>query len=372
MSTSPNMVNLVLSGGGIRGIAYAGVFESAKNYKIKIGNISGVSSGSIAGAYLAAGYDHKAILGLLNNFNFGNLKIEELHNYVPAVQRLYEYSQTTKAKPDDVIDRFLQVPAVVGYRDDEPIDFDNRGIFQNIILYSKLGCLYDGDALEEWVYGNLKRAGVKTFADVRSNITDTVNPKGYKVRMTAVDADRKRILVLPDDLAFYGYDPDKFEVARAIRMSCSVPFAFKPVEIQSEVNGYKRVFHIVDGGVLDNFPVWLHDRTSKIPTVGFRLLGSHQKKLLSLDTPLSIYKSLVMKSHDIGLPKQKYFVDYVGDIYCQNVGFLDMNLDDEQKKYLYSRGKNSADLIFPMVKKRFGKSKKYNICPKCGRRKFYR
>jgi len=46
------------------------------------------------------------------------------------------------------------------------------------------------------VYKTLKRKGIKTFADLRGGRTDRTNPNGYKVRMTAVDANRGRIVVL--------------------------------------------------------------------------------------------------------------------------------------------------------------------------------
>ena len=49
-------VNLVLGGGGIKGIAYVGMLESAEKKGISFKNISGVSAGAIAGACFGAGY----------------------------------------------------------------------------------------------------------------------------------------------------------------------------------------------------------------------------------------------------------------------------------------------------------------------------
>jgi len=40
--------------------------------------------------------------------------------------------------------------------------------------------------------------------------------------MTAVDANRGRIVVLPDDISYYGIDPDRLEVAKAVRMTEAV------------------------------------------------------------------------------------------------------------------------------------------------------
>jgi NTE family protein len=337
--------NLVLSGGGIRGIAYAGVFTSAEYNKVKFRNIAGVSAGSIAGSLAAAGYNAREILKLMETCEFGDFKITEVSKKIPAVMRLYDYSRYSKVAPQELIDRFLQVPSFTNYSGRNLIDFENRGLFSNIITYSKEGCLFDGDSLEEWVYKCLKARGVETFEDLKSGAKDKVNPNGYNMRMTAVDADRKKIIVLPDDLAYYGYDPDKFKVATAVRMSCSVPFAFKPVVLVSNNQKTRRTYHIVDGGVLDNFPSWIIEDTKVLPTVGFKLNGG-PKKILSLDTPLSIYKSLLMAVHDVGLPSEKKEPQFLGEVDCSSVGFLDMDLDDEQKRILIINGRAIGDRVF--------------------------
>jgi NTE family protein len=50
-------VGIVLSGGGIRGIAHLGVLKALINAGIKFSHISGTSAGSIVGAFYAAGID---------------------------------------------------------------------------------------------------------------------------------------------------------------------------------------------------------------------------------------------------------------------------------------------------------------------------
>lgn len=50
-------VGLVLSGGGIRGIAHLGVLKALKKTGIQISQITGTSAGSIAGSLYAAGVD---------------------------------------------------------------------------------------------------------------------------------------------------------------------------------------------------------------------------------------------------------------------------------------------------------------------------
>lgn len=50
-------IGIVLSGGGIRGIAHLGVLKALKNTGIKFDHIVGTSAGSIAGSFYAAGID---------------------------------------------------------------------------------------------------------------------------------------------------------------------------------------------------------------------------------------------------------------------------------------------------------------------------
>lgn len=50
-------VGIVLSGGGIRGIAHLGVLKAFINAGIQFSHISGTSAGSIAGAFYASGID---------------------------------------------------------------------------------------------------------------------------------------------------------------------------------------------------------------------------------------------------------------------------------------------------------------------------
>lgn len=50
-------IGIVLSGGGIRGIAHLGVLKAFINAGITFSHISGTSAGSIAGAFYAAGID---------------------------------------------------------------------------------------------------------------------------------------------------------------------------------------------------------------------------------------------------------------------------------------------------------------------------
>ena len=341
--------NLVLGGGGIKGIAYMGLLEEAEKRGIYFRSISGVSAGAIAGACIAAGYRSKELKKEFYEFELGKLNVDKLAEKVPVVQRYIEFCTNTRYENKSIYN-FLNLQHGEFTRKDEDYNFDNdfsfyRGnFFKNIIKFSKQGCLYDGDLLEEWIFKLLAKKGIKTFADLRGGTIDFANPMGYKVRMTAVDAKRARVIVLPDDMAYYGLDPDKLEVAKAVRMSSSVPFAFKPVEFYTNKGGKTKKHYIIDGGVLDNLPLWTIAPSLRRPLIACRLNGGNQKKV-PFD-PLNILKGFITAIHDIGVPRYGVRNCWFIPINTSKVSFLDFNLSDEDKEYLFNSGKKAAAPVF--------------------------
>lgn len=337
-------INMVLGGGGVKGIAYIGMFDAFRRRGYIPGNIAGVSAGALAGSLAAAGYDAAGMWRAMERFDFEKIQIDKLHDKVPVVKRYLDYARINKNRGEADLLRFLNINRNAA----KPFSADSyrSGILKGIITYCNEGCLFDGDLLEEWIGRTLAGKGIRTFADLRGGKADAMNPHGYKIRMTGVDCTRVKVVTLPDDLEFYGVNPDNFEVAKAVRISTSVPFAFRPVEIGRNEGGRTRMYSLVDGGVLDSFPDWLHECTAA-PTVGFRLnAGEH--KLLSLDMPLAILKGLISAVHDIGVPQKnpasnsskKFYI--VGGINTTKVDFLDFNLKNDEKKYLLNAGKQAA------------------------------
>ncbi len=67
---SAKRIGLVLSGGGIRGIAHLGVLKALNDAGIRFCHIAGTSAGSIAGALFAEGHDPKTIFDLFVKLKF--------------------------------------------------------------------------------------------------------------------------------------------------------------------------------------------------------------------------------------------------------------------------------------------------------------
>ena len=344
MRSSGKITNVALGGGGVKGIAYIGAFDVMEKRGYIPGNMAGVSAGSLAGGFAAAGYDAAGMWNAMGKFDFDKIQVGKLKERVPVIDRFMNYAADHRETDINGIIPFF----ASGSKGANPADINSEkpGILKSIVTYSKEGCLFDGDLLEEWISKTLAAKGIRTFGDLRSGKADSLNPRGYKIRMTGVDCNRVKIVTLPDDAAFYGIDPDKFEVAKAIRISTAVPFAFKPVELAKSDEGKRKVYNLVDGGVLDSFPGWL--LPENVRGLGYKL-NAGENKIFSLDTPLSILKGLISAVHDIGgkaKPDSESFTHLaMGEIDTRKVGFLDFSLSAEDKLYLYNSGKTAAEKL---------------------------
>lgn len=225
----------VFRGGGVKGLALAGALcgfaEHATKPVRRWRSVAGASAGAIIACCLATGHDAGDLLELLRRTRFAE---------------------------------FADVPLR-----SRPLGFGR------LLLRRAMA---PGTAFERWFDDVL---GGATFAAVRRPAEPT---EPWWLKLVAVDVTAGRLLVLPGDLAIYRdprtgrpIEPDDFPIARAARMSMSIPYFFDPVELQ-DVQG--RQCLIVDGGTLSNFPVWLWDVDPKVtgrdpvrPTFGFTLTG---------------------------------------------------------------------------------------------------
>jgi len=356
MNINYNPLNLVLSGGGIKGIAFVGAYEELERRFRKFGNIAGVSAGALVGALIGAGYNSRELIKILKEFDFSILKIrsgELLNNSLSRrIRKLLEERNTVSDSEIEALLYMQDYPELQKLNRYKDEFLGKRGNFlSNLIAFSQENAFLDGELLERWVAQLLANKGIYTFSDFRGGIADKVNPRGYKVRMTAVDANAGKVIVLPDDVAFYNIDPDKFSVARAVRMSTSIPFVFRPCVLMKKENNHLRQHYIIDGGVLDNFPVWLIDSYQQ-NIIGLKLEGKEPKELQHVENML---KKLLASSHDIGVPKNAYNIDNIAHINTGNISFLDFDISQEDMQFLYEQGKIAVQkLLISMYKKSKG------------------
>lgn len=234
--------DLVLEGGGVKGIALSGAAATLSRAGYSFPRVAGTSAGAVVGAFLVA-----------------------LQRAGEPVERLEEVARTLdyrKLRDRGAVGR--SVGPLARLVDGFSLAFD--------------GGVFEGDYLRSWVRGALGDLGVRTFGDLRQHDPASSLPEAYRYSLvvTASDVSRKRFVRLPWDYPLYGLDPDEQEVADAVRASASIPFFFEPVTLRAtSTEARAQVSTLVDGGVLSNFPIAVFDRTDdrppRWPTFGVRL-----------------------------------------------------------------------------------------------------
>ncbi|MBP1989065.1 patatin-like phospholipase family protein [Paenibacillus eucommiae] len=297
-------INGVFEGGGVKGIALAGAVSAAMDQGYEFDKVAGTSSGSIVAAFLAAGY-----------------KGEEMRNMI---------LQTP-------FSMFLQRSWI----------FDTKTVGPIVRLLFKKG-LYSGEALENWVYQKLLAKGIRTFGDL----------KHVPIKIIASDISQGKLLVLPDDIAQYGIDPLKFSVAKAVRMSTSIPYFFDPVMIRKAPqatdsrDSFRDEFvYIVDGGLLSNFPLWVFDEDHErcgTPAIGFQLVGKVETKTHHIKGPFSMLEALfgtMLNAHDERYIEKRNIFRTV-KIPAIGVSNTEFNLSKEKSLELYDQGYKASEIYF--------------------------
>mgnify|MGYP004546363729 CR=1 FL=1 len=188
-------IGISLSGGGIRGIAHAGVLKALEDNNIKVDAIAGTSAGSIVATLYAMGFKPYYIYILFKKYAKDIINIKN---------RI-----------------FL------------------NGI-KNYIKCKKIGLngLNDGSMMENMYNELAKTKGFKLIGDIKMPLV-----------ISTVDIGEAKEYIFTNCAPRDNYD-DKYitevEIGKAVRASSSFPAIFCPLEYK------KHLF--MDGGVLDNIP----------------------------------------------------------------------------------------------------------------------
>lgn len=207
-------LGLALSGGGIRGIAHAGVLKALEENNIKIDAIGGTSSGSIIATLYAMGYSPYYIYILFKRY----------------------------AK--DLVNRnsISKVTNIGSFMANKKLNFQG---------------FYSGEEIEKCFNNIASRKGIKKISDIKMPIV---------IPTVDVQNSRKYIITnnIPEKTCPNTEYINSIEIGKAIRASSSFPVVFCPCEY----NEHK----FLDGGILDNFPTIevRHQGVEKVLTINFK------------------------------------------------------------------------------------------------------
>jgi NTE family protein len=309
-----NVADLVLEGGGVKGIALTGAVWAFDDDQWSFPRIAGTSAGAMVGAVLAA--------------------LQAAGEPLSQVVELAKTLDYRKFRDRGFPGSWLGPLGVVA----DPFA---------VVLEQGA---YEGDYLHDWIRGVLADLGVHTFGDLKR-----VDPDGdghvhheYSLVVTTSDISRKRLSYLPWDYADYGLDPDEQSVADAVRASASIPYFFEPVTLA----GQSGRSTLVDGGLLSNYPISVFDRLDELPprwaTLGIRLdalgLGAEpapepvrgvvRMGIALIETAIEANQAEHVL-HPCNISRSVY-VD------TRDVGAVDFSISEAEQRLLIERGHEAA------------------------------
>ncbi|MGB3352703.1 MAG: patatin-like phospholipase family protein [Mycobacterium sp.] len=310
--------DLVLSGGGVKGVALVGAVASLVRAGYVPQRVSGTSAGALVGAVLAAATQS------------GDLSAAQLESLAMDI----DYRTFLDPGPIERV----------------PVLGPAWGVLTG-------GGIYRGDALRDWVAAQLADFGVRTFADLAISDSSLPPEQRYRLVVTVADVSLGQLIRLPWDYQrIYGLDPDVQLVADAVRASTAIPFFYRPASLTS-ADG--RVFTLVDGGLLSNFPIDSLDRTDdedpRWPTFGVTLLPTLPaeneqvipalRPLRRLGSPMLLEQvvTTTLVGRDQAYLNQPRVSARTIRIDTRDVGVLDFDLSEQDKRSLYQSGQRAGE-----------------------------
>ena len=289
----------VFEGGGVRGIGLigaAGVFLE-KGYRFN--RVAGNSAGSIVASLIAGGYSATELRQIMMDLDYSRFADKDWKDKLPFGMA---YS-----------------------------------------LFAEKG-LYEGKYLRDFIKEKLEKAPhpIRTFRDVKEK------DGSYRLQMIAADISRAKLMVLPQDIADYGIEPDDLEVADAVRMSVSIPYFFEPVQLR-HIDGTD--CYIVDGGIVCNFPVWIYDDDIEAgnPPVGFCLVDDGETRPIhGVVSMLAAILETMLEARD-----KRYIADEkLTTVQIPTLGIqtCDFHLSRDRQEALYLVGRKAAVEYLAMTK----------------------
>jgi NTE family protein len=231
-------VDLVLEGGGVKNIALLGAVTVLAEAGYTFPRVAGTSGGAIIAAGVAA--------------------------YQRAGRDLGQMLDVSLRVDNSQFLRWRRPGRLLGPA-------------SGVVDLLRQGGLHSGDYLYEFLCPALEGAGVRTFGDLRIDDdpgTSLAPHQRYSLVIHVADLTHKVLVRLPWDYPLYGLDADAQPIADAVRASMSIPFFFRPVQVETDHGAATWV----DGGLLANYPITVFDRTDgerpRWPTWGVKVSTS--------------------------------------------------------------------------------------------------
>lgn len=284
--------NLACSGGGVKGMSYVGAFKALNDLgKMKyIKRIAGTSSGGLFGIFVACKCTNQEIDYYADKF------YDSLSNY-----------------PEGMIQQGINLSTKMGLHDNSNIYY-----VVNSILSEKFG-------IDNMTF---KQLYDKTQIEF-TTVTTCVSTR-EEVHMNYIS--------YPD-----------LSVAKAVQMTTAIPIFFVQVKWDNMI--------WIDGGSTNNCPINLFDKeidASGSVVLNKKTLGIYlqyekeRKKIYEINSIKDLLEGIESSQIDNNMEKSilKYDKRSIIDIDTGDIGTLDLDLTEKQKKMLIDNGYNAISNFF--------------------------
>lgn len=315
--------NLVLEGGGVRGLAYAGVFSvlEEKQILLQIEKVGGSSAGAIAGFMVCLGYSAAEIDSMMQQ-----LPVQQFNDGKGGLWGKYKRVKN---------------------------DFG----------------IYEGKKFELWLQQLAKiKTGNANISFKELHQLHVTNKNFKDLYCTGTNLSRQQL-----EIFSFEHTPD-MPVALAVRISGGMPLYFEPVALDNQLKKIKKgdtasfINYYVDGGMLCNYPISLFDSCTNganpllsnsvkfnTATIGIKLerpeqIDSLQKNNItippynveSFNEYLAAFSNLMIETLNRKYPNLENERGRTIYVSYGNIGSKVRKMKAEEKKLLYDNGAAAA------------------------------
>ena len=281
-------VDGVFEGGGVKGIGLVGALAHLETQGVRFRRVAGTSAGAITAAMYAAGYTASEMKDLLWKKDFN------------------EFADVRPFLRGGLFGWIGRIVVAL------PLILTHYGVFSTQPFYL-------------WMKKLLEKKGVRDFSDC-----------AVPLRVFASNITRQELLV------FDWEKTPKMEVAEAVRMSMTIPIFFRAHRWKS---GSEESL-VVDGGVLENYPIETFDDDRDCGTIGLKLISEGELKSAPPANNIGAFIFRIIST--MRLAHEKIHVaeaDWARTVPI-NTGTISatkFDLTEEEKQFLYDSGRQAAE-----------------------------
>jgi NTE family protein len=297
--------NLVLEGGGVRGLAYAGVFSVLEEKGIlqNIEKVGGSSAGSIAGMMVSIGYTASEIDSMMVE-----LRVQKFND-------------------------------------------GKGGILGKYRRFKNGFGIYKGIAFEKWLQQLVAfKTGNPELTFEQLHQMHLISPSFKDFYCTGTNLSKQRLEI------FSHTNTPNMPIALAARISGGIPLYFAPVALDNEMKKVKKadtasfVNYYVDGGMLSNYPISMFDsceENGSNPLLCDKIKFNEQTIGIKLERPQqidSLYNnSIMIPSYNIN--KLSVYLAAFSNLLIETLNRKYPGLENEKGRTIYvSQGNVSSQI----------------------------